>query len=117
MVRLCGATLGLFSFGVTILLGLSAGNPTDVILVRALWAMLIFCVIGLIAGYVAYRVLDEHAIRKHRELFFEDDTDEPDTEPRNDAESGQAGSQPRGVASADRAGATPSETGRVAAGP
>jgi len=67
MVRLCGAAFGLFAF--SILLGLLAGNPADVILTRALQAMLAFCLLGIGAGWVACRLLDEHALRKHRELF------------------------------------------------
>ncbi len=73
MVRLCGASLGLFAFAIAILLGLLAGNPTPVILSRALWALLIFCVIGLIAGWVGYRVLDEHAVHRSREMLSEID--------------------------------------------
>lgn len=69
MVRLCGAALGLFAFSITVLLGLFAGNPTNVVLLKALQAMLAFCVLGMCAGWVAYRVLDEHALRKHREMF------------------------------------------------
>ncbi len=69
MVRLCGAALGLFAFSITILLGLLAGNPANVVLLRALQAMLAFCLLGMCAGWVAYRILDEHALRKHRELF------------------------------------------------
>ena len=69
MVRLCGAALGLFAFSITILLGLLAGNPANVVLLRALQAMLAFCLLGMCAGWVAYRVLDEHALRKHREMF------------------------------------------------
>ncbi|MGQ9649203.1 MAG: hypothetical protein ACUVXJ_03760 [Phycisphaerae bacterium] len=69
MVRLCGAAFGLFAFSITIVLGLLAGNPANVILTRALQAMLAFCLLGICAGWVACRLLDEHALRKHRELF------------------------------------------------
>lgn len=69
MVRLCGGALGLLAFSIAALLGLRAGNPVDVILLRALQAMLAFCLLGLGTGWVAYRVLDEHAIRRHREMF------------------------------------------------
>jgi len=77
MVRLCGATLGLFAFSTTILLGLLAGNPANVVLMRALQAMLAFCLLGMLAGWVAYRVLDEHAVRKHRELVPAEGQAEP----------------------------------------
>jgi len=69
MVRLCGAALGLLAFSVTILLGLAAGNPAEATLLRAVWAMLVFCVIGLSTGWVGQRVVDEHALLRHREKF------------------------------------------------
>jgi hypothetical protein len=69
MIRLCGASLGLFAFSLTIMLGLAAGNPAETILLRSVQAMLIFCGIGLCVGWVASRVLDEHALRRHREMF------------------------------------------------
>ena len=76
MVRLCGASLGLFAFAIAILHGLLAGNPTPVVLSRALWALLLFCIIGLITGWVGYRVLDEHALQRNREMFSEVDEEE-----------------------------------------
>lgn len=76
MIRLCGASLGLFAFAVTILLGLAAGNPIEAIVYRGVWAMFVFCCLGLAAGWVAYRILDEHALRMHRELFNPDEKDE-----------------------------------------
>ena len=98
MVRLCGAALGLFAFGVTILLGLTAGNPADVTLLRAVWAMVVFCVIGLCGGWVAWRVLDEHAQGKHREMFSAEGGQEPapgpassDTRPQGKAPSASEG--------------------------
>ncbi len=79
MVRLCGAALGLFAFSSTVLLGLIAGNPVNVILLRALQAMLVFCLLGLCVGWVAYRVLDEHAVRRHREMFPDEVSESPST--------------------------------------
>lgn len=69
MIRLCGAALGFFAFSVTIILGLVAGNTIEATLFRAIGAMFVFCVIGLATGWVANRVLDEHAQAKHREMF------------------------------------------------
>jgi len=71
MVRVTGASLGLLAFAVTITAGLLVGNPTTTILARALWAMASFFLLGCVLGYVAQRVIDEHAIRRHRELFGE----------------------------------------------
>jgi hypothetical protein len=76
MARLCGATLGLFAFSVTIFLSLAAQNSIEETLWRALSAMLCFCGIGLAAGWVATRVLDEYALWRHIELFGEEETTE-----------------------------------------
>ena len=72
MIKSIGAALGLFAFAVTTVSGLVAGNPAEVILLRSIWAMVIFCMMGMTTGWVASRVLDEHVIRKHIELNGED---------------------------------------------
>jgi len=77
MVRLCGACLGLFAFSIAIIQGLMANNPAETTLVRGLEAMFVFCLIGLCVGWVAQRVLDEHAVRRHGEMFKEVEEDEP----------------------------------------
>ena len=61
--------MGSLAFSVTILLGLLSGSPAEVVLLRALQAMLAFCLLGMCTGWVAYRVLDEHALGRHREMF------------------------------------------------
>jgi len=68
--------LGLFAFSIALLQGLLVNNPADTTLVRAVEAMFMFCVIGLCVGYVGQRVLDEHAIRRHGEMFREVDEEE-----------------------------------------
>ena len=75
MVRLCGASLGLFAFFVATLQGLLAGNPTEIVLWRAIGALAVFCALGLVTGWVAFRVLDEHAIDLHRRMFPGPDDD------------------------------------------
>lgn len=90
MVRLCGAALGSLAFSVTILLGLLNGSPAEVVLLRALQAMVAFCLLGMCAGWVAYRVLDEHALRRHRELFA------PEVHEEQRAEGSSAGSDNKG---------------------
>ncbi len=68
MARLTGAALGFLAFAVAILLGLWSNNTFEVILTRALWAMVMFFGLGLFTGWVAYRVLDEHALMRARQL-------------------------------------------------
>ena len=72
--------MGSLAFSVTILLGLLNGSPAEVVLLRALQAMLAFCLLGMCAGWVAYRVLDEHALRRNRELFPSEVQGEPKAE-------------------------------------
>lgn len=76
MIRVSGACLGLFAFAVTILAGLAAGNSAAAILSRALWAMGAFFLLGCALGYIALRVIDEHAIRRHRDLFSTPESDD-----------------------------------------
>jgi hypothetical protein len=94
MVRLCGAALGLFAFAIAILQGLLVNNPTETTLIRAVQAMFAFCVIGLCVGWVAQRILDEHAIRRNNEMFKVIDEEE------EEARQGAQAAAPAGGASA-----------------
>ena len=73
MARLCGGTLGLFAFSITIFVSLSASNPIEATIGRALTAMFAFCGVGLAVGWIAGRVLDEYAVGRNRELFGEEE--------------------------------------------
>ncbi len=64
VARYTGAVLSLFAFGLASVAGLIAGNPPEVVLSRALWALAVFCVIGLAVGATAQMVLGEYAIEK-----------------------------------------------------
>jgi hypothetical protein len=82
MVRLSGAALGFFAFAITIFLGLTTGNPFETTLERALRAMFVFFALGLTVGWIACRVIDEHSLKQHRELF---PVGEPEDSPANPA--------------------------------
>jgi hypothetical protein len=90
MVRLCGAALGLFAFATTVFLGLIAGNPTEDILIRAVQALFIFFFLGLFVGYVAYRVIDEYSLRRHREMFPDGESTDTASPPQPTSEKGSA---------------------------
>jgi len=60
MIRTCGACLALLAFAVTILRGLEIGNPPEITLVRALWAMGIGLIVGAAIGWVGQAVVEEH---------------------------------------------------------
>ncbi len=84
MIRLCGACLGLLGFAITILRGLWAGNPADVILSRALWVLVAFCGLGMSMGWVGWRIVQEYAARQEQAAL--DRKGEPD---RSDDEPGE----------------------------
>ncbi len=91
MIRVCGASLGLFAFAITVLLGLNAGNPVETILARGVWALFLFCSLGLATGWVAWRTIDEHTQSRHREMFPVEGASPGATAPAPDGESGAAG--------------------------
>jgi len=98
MVRHCGACLGLFAFSIAILHGLMVDNPAETTLVRGLGAMFAFCLIGLCVGWVAQRILDEHAVRRHGEMFKVVEEDEEPGQQTPASTSADATAQPVGAA-------------------
>ncbi len=67
--RTVAAAFGLLAFSITILAGLWVRNPAVAILSRAIWAMVIFAVIGLATGWAARTVVREHIVRREKTLF------------------------------------------------
>lgn len=95
MIRVCGATLGLLAFGVTIVLGLAAGNPTVSTLGKAVWALLIFCGIGLVMGWVAWRVIDDYTVTLRGKMWPES-AGEGEATPADSTGLDSAGQNPAG---------------------
>jgi len=77
MIRRTAACLGLLGFSAAIFCGLAVGNPAATILVRALWVMTAFVVIGSVLGWVGLLVVREHVSRRHGELFRRPTESEP----------------------------------------
>ena len=75
MARLTGACAGMLAFSIAIFRGLSVGNPAEIILQRAIIALIVFCLIGLILGGMARRIIVEYALDKEKELMarFQED--------------------------------------------
>ena len=71
IARVAGAGLGLLSFSITVFAGLWIDNPVSITLSRALWALLVFCTIGLILGSAAQASIDEQ-IRARGSLHLDD---------------------------------------------
>ena len=90
MIRRAGACLGLLAFCLTIVRGMGAGNPPEVILTRALWAMIIFFLLGLVLGFAGHLAISEHAANRAKVLAVE--LEEARTGP-DDAEEAPASEQ------------------------
>jgi hypothetical protein len=91
--RYTGACLGLLAFAITIVAGLAVHNPPMVTLSRAVWALVIFCPLGLLVGACAQSVITEHyRQREASELGAARDGDRTDESPGDaeDAESAEA---------------------------
>lgn len=90
IARFAGGMLGLLAFTVATLVGLAAGNPPTVILSRALWGLVVFCLIGLAVGMAAQAVIDEYMSREEARLFRSDprsgDASKQDQSPAADAQ-------------------------------
>ncbi len=71
MIRRAGACLGLLAFCLTIVRGMGAGNPPELILTRALWAMIIFFVLGMVLGYAGHLAINEHTASRAKQLGVE----------------------------------------------
>ena len=69
MIRRATGVLALLAFSIVVLGGLARGNSVEFILPRALWAMALFCLLGLVVGWSADRVVREHCAEHHEEVF------------------------------------------------
>jgi hypothetical protein len=66
--RFAGGTLGLLAFGVAATIGLAVGNPPMVVVTRALWALVVFCAVGLAVGAAAQAVVNEYLAKQEEAL-------------------------------------------------
>ena len=68
MSKACGCCLGLVAFAVTLLVGAYVDNPLELVLSQAVAALLVFFMLGQLAGAVASYVLNEHYQKKLNHL-------------------------------------------------
>ncbi|MCB9867540.1 MAG: hypothetical protein H6816_13025 [Phycisphaerales bacterium] len=68
IARFAGGMLGLLAFGVAATIGLAVGNPPLVVVSRALWALAIFCIVGLAVGAAAQAVVNEYIAAQEEAL-------------------------------------------------
>lgn len=71
MIRRAGACLGLLAFCLTIVRGMGTGNSPELVLTRALWAMIIFFVLGLVLGFAGHLAINEHSANRAKALAVE----------------------------------------------
>ena len=55
--------MALAAFAVAVLAGLSVGNPSQDIVLRAIISMLICQVVGMVIGMMGERIVNDHAVR------------------------------------------------------
>ena len=98
IARYTGGILALLALSITIVVGLWAHNPVSLILSRAIWALCVFCVIGLVVGGVAQYVVNDYAKRRHKEVLAElDETPPPEQEEEPINNSTEAQGEPMGT--------------------
>ena len=68
MPQRIAAALSMTVFAVCLLAGVAAGNPFGTIVIRALLAMFMTFVIGLIVGAMAQKMLDENLKSEQEKL-------------------------------------------------
>ena len=93
IVRYCGAMMGLSAFGVATLAGVAVHNPPRLVLSRALWALVVFCMIGLLVGWAAQVVVNDYAARRRAVRATEQEaaSQEADADREGQVESSPAG--------------------------
>jgi hypothetical protein len=69
IARFTGGILGLLAFGVAMVAGLVVGNPPEIILGRALWALALLCVVGMAVGAAGQAVINEYMAKKTKTAF------------------------------------------------
>ena len=60
VIRYLGACLGLLAFAIVVIAGIAIGNPPMLTLSRAVWALAVFCLLGLLVGACAQAIVNEH---------------------------------------------------------
>ena len=68
VARYAGASLGLLAFTIVVTAGLIARNPVTVTLSRSIFALFLFCFIGLVLGQIAQMVVAEHEQKREMEI-------------------------------------------------
>ncbi len=80
VARYAGASLGLLAFTIVLIAGLFTQNPVNVTLSRGVLALFIFCLIGLVLGTAAQKVISEHEQKRESEIrdrYRDDDGKSP----------------------------------------
>ena len=93
VARFAGASLGLVAFTITITAGLFARNPVEVTLSRSIFALILFCLIGLLLGTAAQLVVAEYEKNREAEIQkrYRDDSAGTEGSGPNDGSSGGEG--------------------------
>ncbi len=78
MANRIAATLGLVAFAVCLLMGMQSDNPFSTIILRALGALVVTLILGLVIGGMAQKMLDENLQTAKKSENVEAKTDRTD---------------------------------------
>ncbi|MFA5865105.1 MAG: hypothetical protein WC975_10520 [Phycisphaerae bacterium] len=90
LIKLISGSLALLAFSAAIFAGLWAGNDLSTILLRAWWALILFLILGVMIGWIAQTVIDEHMEKAANEIINELQNQQP-TLTRKETGVGNAG--------------------------
>ena len=68
LTRLCGAAMGLLGFSASLIIGLAVDNPFIVVVLRSLWVMALFFLVGSVLSVLGQKVVQEHFETTKEEL-------------------------------------------------
>jgi MFS family permease len=95
--RYTGACLGLLAFATAVIAGTLARNPISVILSRAVFALFVFCIGGMVLGGLAQAVINEHYRRREAEVLKSHKAASAAASAQDGADQQQAGGSPDDV--------------------
>lgn len=79
-IHLCGAGLGFIGFGMSLIIGLYAQNPYNTVVIRSLFIMLIFYILGTVLSAIGNKVIQQNFNDEIDTLTIPDDTLESQNE-------------------------------------
>ena len=77
--QLCGAGLAFLAFSVSLIIGLWVNNPFVTVVLRALWVLALFYILGCLLSIIGQKVIQEN-FNKETQALQEKDQDSTNTQ-------------------------------------